>query len=213
MTPRIPELKSELVAAATRQARRRTRVPARAMLGALATGLLVAGVAGAATGVLQIGTRVPTPREEQGDGLRYTSDRVVAATGTTRYAGQWRLLIVRSDQGPCLGLQAQGLGGPRNEWRPVEESPIGESCGPGTSSFDVATWMNPDEPLVYGRAPEAAAAVRVRAAGFDRSVPLHDGPDGVPGDFYLITLPVHVERFEISWVDANGRAHEQVAGP
>jgi hypothetical protein len=216
MTPRIPELQRELVAAATRQARRRTRVPARATLMAIAAGLVVAGAAGAATGVLPltgIGTRVPTPREEQSDDLRYTSDRVVAATGMTRHAGKWRLMVAHSDQGPCLGLQAQGLNGPRSEWVPVEQSPIAESCGPRTSDFSAATWRNPDEPLAFGRAPEAASAVRVKAAGFERTAPLQEGPNTLPGDFYLVALPARVERVEVSWVDADGRAHDPIAAP
>jgi hypothetical protein len=214
MTPRIPELKGELVAAAGRQSRRRVHVPGRAALVAVAGGLLVAGAAGAATGVFPIGTEVPTPREEQSDGLRYTSDRTVVAAGETPHAGQWRLLIVRSSEGPCLGFQAQGMGGPRSEWQPVEESPIGEGCAPGSRDFEAGMWTNPDEPLVYGRAPEQAAAVRVTAAdGSERTGQLQEGPPDVRGDFYVVALPAGVDAREIGWVDTDGRAHGRIALP
>lgn len=203
---RIPELEAQLVAAARRRTRRpRVARGTRAVGVAFAGAAVLATAAAAATGLLPIGTQVPTPQERQGDGLLYTEPRTIVATGTAPEAGRWEMSITDSDVGPCLGF--------RRLDDPVGGA-LGEGCG-NTSTFTVASSSNgfpmnqPEKAnrwkLVFGNAPERAEIVRVTAAGgFQRSAKTYEGPAGYDGDFYLLELPGKLKRARVTAVGKDG---------
>jgi hypothetical protein len=171
-------------------------------------GLLVAVTAvaaGAATGVLPIGSEL-SPERVPGEGEpRYTSQRLVVATGATSNGLDWRMTIARtSNQGFCLGLT-------------LLDSVVGddgfEACA-RSSTFDALGLGGgdalPDTTLVFGPVPEQAAAVRITAAGgFVRSAAeLEDGSDSVRGGFYLAESPRSLDNVVVRWVTADGEVKE-----
>lgn len=196
---RIPDLEEQLVVAARRRARRRpwprgTRSVALAFAGAA---LLATGAVAAGTDLFRdIGSTSPTPRDRQVDGLRYTADRTIVATGTAPVLGPWEMSITDSDAGPCLGLQL--LNQPGNG--------IGEGCGGEIGDFNVGSTGNAQEKLIHGRAPERAAQVRITAAnGFERTVDTFDGPPAVNGNFFAIAVPGDkLRNARLTWLTSNG---------
>ena len=175
--------------------------PRRRMLAlALAVGLVAAGAAGAATGLLPVGSELRAPGFVGGAGEpRYTSNQTVVGTGELPSAGRWQMTVARSDQGQCLGL---GL---------VDTRESAQQLVCGTTSFDAVTIGGgtdlPDTTVVFGPAPERATAVRVSApGGFRRTAPTHDGGGDMHGDFYVVEIPRRgLVNAEIRWLDAHGR--------
>ena len=146
---------------------------------AIAVLVLVSVPAAAVTGVF-------TPQRES-DGLVRLSDRQVVATGETNDGRRWRLLASQSDVGFCLGLDLPSEAG--------AGSGLSEGCGgarPGT--LDAATTSGgstPQNALVHGMAPDAAARVRVSTGGgVSVTVDTVDDDAGLAGRFYLTELPV-----------------------
>lgn len=210
----VPQLERDLLAAARRRSRRKVLTRGR-WSGALAlTGIAVAvGGAGAATGLLDVGDQVATPRERQGDGLRYTSARTIVATGRTPLAGRWEMSVTQSDQGPCEGLRL--LDGPTG-------GGLGEGCG-STSTFTAGSTSNGfpiDRPelanrwmLVHGRTAEAAEAVELAAPGGVRiRAKTHDGPPYVDGNFYLLEAPGGLRNATVTELGSNGQPLTTVPG-
>jgi hypothetical protein len=206
---RLSELERQLVNAARRRARRH---PVRR--GARAVGLAFAGAVLLATGAVAagvdllpanndtadpVGTKVRVPRERQSDGLRYTADRTIVATGTAPVLGPWEMSITDSDVGSCLGLQFLDQPG----------EGIGEGCGP-TSDFAVGSSGNDKERLIHGQAPEEAVQVRITAADdFQRTVDTFDGPAGVNANFFALAVPSSKLRdARIVWLDRNGKLRD-----
>jgi hypothetical protein len=182
--------------------RRPARRGRRALVLALAGVLAAAAVAGAATGLLPIGTELPADSVRGRGEPTYGSNRIVIATGRTEVAGGWQATVAHSDQGPCLGLEL------------VDAAPGGlsESCGGVVRGLDAASVGGgsslPRTTVVYGPAPEEAVAVRARGeGGFRRTAPTHPGRSGLPGDLYVMEIPRRLRNVTISWVDSAGRVH------
>lgn len=113
---------------------------------------------------------------------------------------------------PCLGVALLD---------PPSGTPtrLGGGCGefPRTPGFGRAQISVPPvkggvrEILVYGRAPEHAAAVVITAAGGVRTrVEPFEGPPSVSGDFYLIEIPPDLKNGRVNWIDREG--HEGSRG-
>lgn len=175
---------------------------------AIFAGLVVAAGAGAATGLLPVGSVISLSEEPQGDGLTYVSDRTVVATGRAETAGRWRMSVAESNLGFCFAIElldqaAPGSRGPM----------LAEGCGGAGGNFDAGslgggTWLR-DATLVYGSAPERATAVRVTAEGFSRTTRTHEGPADVSGDFYVVEVPRKgLRNALVKWLDAEGHVHE-----
>lgn len=171
----------------------------------LALGLVAAALtavtAGAATGVLPVGSEVPAPRLFGEGEPHYTSERTVVATGVTSNGLDWRMTVAQtSNQGFCVGLT-------------LLDTVVGDdgfdACG-RSSTFDALGLgggdVMPDTTLVFGPVPEQATAIRISApGGFARSVTdLADGPDDVPGDFYLAEIPRGLDNVLVHWVTEDG---------
>jgi hypothetical protein len=185
----------------------RLRVSARrGPLGRRAIALVVVGCliavtgAGAATGLLPIGTELPPLGSVVGEGEpRYTSNRVVVGTGSLPNAGRWQVTVLDSDQGQCLTFER-----PDSRFR-------GMSAVCGMPSFDAISEGGgdelPDTTVVFGPAPERATAVRVTApGGFQRTALTHEGTADMDGDFYVVEIPRKgLRNVEITWLDERGR--------
>jgi hypothetical protein len=150
-------------------------------------------------------------------------DSTVVATGTAPEAGPWRLETYVSERlaDPesgeeyqpaglrCLGI---ALADPPEEVMSTFAGQCGEF--PRTPGFSRLQLTVPDasgearEVLVYGRAPEGAAGVVITPpdGGSPIEAELHEGPPGVPGDFYLRALEPGqaVEGARVNWIDAAG---------
>jgi hypothetical protein len=180
----------------------------RVALATAAIGLFIAATAGAATGLLPVGSVIPLSKEPQGDGLTYTSDRTIVATGASDIAGRWRLSLAQSNQGFCVAIEL--LDDPLAR---AGNATLAEGCGGGSRSFDAASLGGgaalPDTTLVYGPSPEEAKAVRVTAGGFSRTAKTHEGPADVPGNFYVVEIPRKgLRNAVVTWLDAEGHEHQ-----
>jgi hypothetical protein len=142
------------------------------------------------------------------------------ATGTAPVSGPWEILTYKSERlaDPetgevyqpaglrCLGIrlldppdmQAGGLSGQCGEF-------------PRTPGFSrVQTTVRnvaggAREILVYGRAPEDAALVRLTPdAGEAIEVNPLEGPAGETGDFYLFAVPADIGEGRVNWIDDEG---------
>ena len=169
----------------------------------LAACLAAVGAAGAATGLLDIGSRLPALPRVAGDGEpRYSSGRVVVATGELPDAGRWQMSVTGSDQGRCLAFERPDSS---------HDSAPQEVCG--LPSFDAISHGGgselPDTTVVFGPAPERASAIRVSApSGFHLTAPTHDGLDGVDGDFYVLEIPRRgLVNARVSWLDEDSRPY------
>ena len=199
LEPTDAEVTRVVARARARRPRRRRLVAVAAVAGVL----VLAGGAATAGGLFdEVGTVTPESRQPQLDGLSYTSDRTVVATGRTPVAGSWRMTAAESDQGFCLGLELPD----------VAPQSMGEGCGGRSGTLDVGSTGGgddlPDVLLVHGATPEQASAVRISApGGFSQTAATHEGPATVAGDFFLVEIPRKGTRgAEITWLDQDGRA-------
>jgi hypothetical protein len=157
---------------------------------------------------------------------RSGEDHTVVATGNASVAGPWQMEVYRSTRlaDPETGEEYQPAGLPCLGVAlldPPSDTPtrLSGGCGefPRTPGFGRAQISVPPvkggvrEILVYGRAPEHAAAVVLTAAGGVRTrVEPFEGPPNVSGDFYLIEIPPDLKSGRVNWVDREG--HEGSRG-
>jgi hypothetical protein len=212
-------LETELRAAAERRPRRELPVPAIAVAVLLALAvapiMLVLG-SGDDTRAPEQRSGANTPERPQPLDIPGFPDAKIVATGTAPVAGPWEMFTYRSERiaDPetgeayqpaglrCLGLRlvdppsghAGGLGGQCGEFPRT----------PGFSRLHFPTVEGARELLVYGRAPEEAASVRVTLEGrAPIAVEPIEGPPGESGDFYLAAVPPGVEG-RVNWFDEDG---------
>lgn len=199
---RIPQLEEDLVAAAGRLAERRRVLPSgRPMVAVAVAGMFAAAAgAGAASGLLKVGSVIPGG-ERSGAGSQRV-EQIVIATSSTPVSGRWQMTSFVENGEQCLQLKlldsGQGMG------------TAAGSCGYGStftaaSSGTVDDAEGSNEILVYGRAPEQATTVELTAKDGQRiTSKIHEGPPSVAGDFYLIAAPSGHEYALINWMDEQG---------
>jgi hypothetical protein len=187
----------------------------RAMTAVLIGGLLLlAAAAGAATGLLPVGSVI------RGEGFHNGSEEVdetVVATGTAPRSGPWQMTMFEtgpagSSKAPVRGVSCLKL----RLLEAPEHSPSAASgyCGyiPPFEAFSHG--RKPDaaergEVLLYGHAPEAASRVELTAEGGVRiAAEAREGPANVAGDFWLIAAPPGLRNTRLTWVDEAGRARQ-----
>lgn len=207
----IRQLERDLVAAADRLSRRRRLLPhGRPTTAAVVlAALVVVGGAGAATGVLSVGSVFRG--EGFHSGSRQTVKETVVASGKVRVSGPWRMTVFKTDHGVgCLKMKlldpppAAGRG-PRSRGY----------CG-YVSGFDVfshgrkAVARRRGEILLFGRAPAKSRRVTLTADGGKRiTAPAQAGPRRVPGRFWVLAAPPELKRARLAWTDASGRPGER----
>jgi hypothetical protein len=216
-------LETELRAAAVRKPRRSVPLPAIAVAGLMALALApIVLVLGSGSDDVALereaaSDAIPRPAGVRVEhrGVRYEPPgATVLATGTAPLSGPWQLQTYeQEDGGRCIGVSLLHAD-------PQEEVTWSGICPhPGGSPLPVfiaqATGVPPtpdqEEFLVYGRAPEEAGTVElVRDGEVAVRVRTFEGPDGVDGDFYLMTLP-DLEMYGVMrWIGEDGRVGEEV---
>jgi hypothetical protein len=218
------KLETELRAAAERPPRRAVPMPA------VAAAVLLALAVAPIVFVLGSGSDEGAPQREAASdatprppgvriehrGVRYEPPgATVLATGTSPVSGPWQLQTYeQEDGGRCIGVSL--LHADPNEevtWSGICPRPGGPPL-PIFIAQAVGVPPTPDQKefLVYGRAPEEAVAVElVRDGEVAVRAGTSDGPDGVDGDFYVLTLPPDLELDGVMrWVGEDGRAGDEV---
>jgi hypothetical protein len=163
-----------------------------------------------------VGTVIPKGEGE----VPRDSESTVVATGAAPVVGPWQLEVSESTRlaDPKTGEEFQPAGLPCLSILlvdPPKDVPVGRSggCGefPRTPGFGRGQHSLRDgsgqvrEILVYGRAPEQAAAVELTAdGGVSRRVEPFEGPASVPGDFYLIAVSPDLKGGRVNWIDRDG---------
>ena len=214
-------LETELRAAAERPPRRTAPVPAiaAAVLLALAVApiVFVLGSANDEAGAPGERSAAEKPRPL---GLEGFPGAEVVATGTSPIAGPWEIFTQQSERlaDPETGevYQPEGLrclGLWLRDAPPDQPGGITVQCGefPRTPGFSRIQKTVPDvaggarEILVYGRAPEDAALVRLTPdAGEAIEMKPLEGPAGESGDFYLLAVPADIGEGHVNWIDDEG---------
>jgi hypothetical protein len=159
---------------------------------------------------LPVGTKIP-----KGGKLDRWANSTVVATGTAPIVGPWQLEAYKTD-GPGGKLQ-QKPGFPCLAFFTVAPAPVaGGGCARGsrrTPGFTSAQFRVPPstqprdvrEVIVWGSAPEDAAAVFVTGAGgFRKAVDTQEGLPGRHGDYYLVVVPPSLRRARVNWLDRSG---------
>jgi hypothetical protein len=180
--------------------------------------LLMATAAGAAAGVLSVGSVIPGGGDSGFEHDAASPEQTVLATGTTPVGGPWQLTTYRSegivdDQGhvaeakglPCIRFLLTG---------PPPRNPINGSAfclAPGKPDFNASSIPVLDESsgqnelIVYGFAPRNAAGVQLTAAdGKTIRSDIEPGVPKFPGNVWVIAAPPGLEAAELDWVDRSG---------
>lgn len=180
--------------------------------------LLMATAAGAATGVLSVGSVIPGGGDAGFEHDGASPEQTVLSTGTTPVGGPWQLTTYRSEgivdeQGevveakglPCIRLLLTG---------PPPRNPINGSAfclAPGKPDFNASSIPVLDESsgkselVFYGFAPRNAAGVQLTAAdGRTIRSDIEPGGPGFPGNVWVIAAPPGLEAAELDWVDRSG---------
>jgi hypothetical protein len=217
-------LETELRAAAERKPRRAVPVPAVAVAGLLALALapivLVLGSGNDEAGAPEQRSGAESRQDPAQDlSIPGFPGAEVVATGTAPVAGPWEILTYRSERiaDPESGEVYQPAGlrclGLRLLDPPSDHSGgLSGQCGefPRTPGFSrmQQTVSNmaggAREILVYGRAPEGAARVRLSP---DASEPIEMKPferPGGNGGFYLFAVPADIGGGRVNWIDNEG---------
>jgi hypothetical protein len=209
-------LETELRAAAERPPRRTVPLAAVAVAGLLALALApIVFVLGSGNNP-ESRSASQTPERLEIPGFPGAN---VVATGTAPVAGPWEILTYRSERlaNPESGEVYQPAGlrclGLRLLDPPSDHSGgLSGQCGefPRTPGFSRVQTTVPNaaggarEILVYGRAPEEAALVRLSPEDWEpiEMKPI-EGPAG-EGDFYLFAVPADIGEGDVNWINADG---------
>ena len=201
----IPQLERDLAAAAAKRNTRRRFLPRgrRATVAVALAALVVVGGAGAATGVLSVGSVF------RGEGFRPDSKRTVTETvvarGKVPISGPWHMTAFETREGvPCLKLE---LLDPPSAVRRRSSGYCGYFSGFSEFSHGrKAVARRRGEVLLFGRAPAKARRVRLTSDGGKTiTAPTQAGPPKVPGRFWVIAAPPHLRGAELIWTDRDGR--------
>lgn len=183
-----------------------------ALLGAL----VAVAAAGAATGLLPVGTAIPG---EQG-GFRHNGappDQTVVANGATAVAGPWRLTSFRSEGIVEDGAMVEPAGMPcvllmLTDPPPKTPFRAGTICrAPGKSDFNVTSvpvWnagSGDAELVLLGFAPAGAATVELRSeVGNTIRSEVYEGA-GLPGPVWVMAVPRGPKTGRLDWINNAGK--------
>jgi hypothetical protein len=186
---------------------------------ALVGGLLAVGAAGAATGMLSVGTVIPSGGDPDFRHDRPSPEQTVVATGATPVGGAWRMTTYTSEGlVDSMGEVAEPAGMPCALMTFINppagtHSRSGALChAPGKADFNMTSLPVVDassgeaEVVLYGFAPKDSTHVELVGDGSESiHVPtvLARGPS--PGDLWVIAAPPELKNAHVSWIDTTGR--------
>lgn len=173
--------------------------------------LLLTAAAGAATGLLPVGSVIPG---EGFDGAEEV-DETVVATGTAPVSGPWQMTVFETEPAGSGSAKTKVRAVPCLKLELLKDREDGSGyCGyiPAFEAFSHG--RKPDaarrgEVLLYGRAPEAASSVELTAeGGVTIAAGVQEGPANVAGDFWLIAAPPGLRNARLTWIDEARRARQ-----
>jgi hypothetical protein len=147
------------------------------------------------------------------------SDSTVVAKGEAHVSGPWQMEVYESIrlENPESGEDLQPPGLPCLGFYLLDPPPLAGGgsghCGefPRTPGFSRQQHVVPNMPgerirenLVYGWVPEEAALVQLSVGDQRIGVKPFEGPPGVEGDFYLLSVPPNEDGGRVNWLDADG---------
>lgn len=166
--------------------------------------LLAATGAGAATGLLPIGSLL------EGDGFTNGAsdvDETVVASGVAPKSGRWQMTAFESEQGAeCLKLElldvaAGSRDGPRSSGYCGYIATTG-ALGHGTAEAGERR----GEVILFGRAPDQARSVQLTGSnGVEVTMSTQTATAGMPGTYWLIAAPRGVEDARVRFLGADDR--------
>jgi hypothetical protein len=180
--------------------------------------LAVATTAGAAAGVLDVGSVIPGGKPTGPPENRLDVDETILASGIAPVAGPWQIRTYKSKGIVYQGEVLEQAGAPCIRLV-LTDPPAGTLltgsgfCGEaGNSGFDIADVPVRDSSgrvvvLLFGHTPEGAAGVELTAGGGKRiRVDTLEGPADVPGDVWEMTVPPDLENARVDWLHQDGTA-------
>lgn len=184
----------------------------RVLLLALAGGMLTVGAAGAATGLLPVGSVIPGGSDPEAQHEHGSADQTVVARGVSPVAGPWRLTALRNEgsaeeaQGDCLQLHLS---------QPPEGSPIQATmlCTPigdadlKAGSLPVSNSSSGEaELLLFGRAPDDSPSIELTTdTGRTFRAQANEAPAGFAGRTWLMAVPRGPKSGALEAEDRNGK--------
>jgi hypothetical protein len=179
---------------------------------AVAGALVLATASGAATGALDVGSEVPGGAPT---GSHQRAEERVLALGEAPVAGQWRLTSYTSKEFVHDGEVVERAGLPCIRLMLVDQrhSPFAGSgwCAEIEDGFYVGSVPYADaegrtEVVLFGIAPEGAAAVELSAEGGVRiQARMYEGPASFAGDAWVVAAPLGLRDATVDWVDGSGK--------
>lgn len=180
--------------------------------------LAAAATAGAAAGVLDVGSVIQGGKPTGPPENRVEVDETILAKGIAPVAGPWEIRSWTSQESVYQGEVIEPAGLPCIRLV-LSDPPAGSQmtgsgfCGEaGKAGFDMSGLPVRDSSgrvvvLLFGRAPEGAAAVKLTARG-GRNVQVGtlEGPADVPGDLWQVTTSPDVENARVDWLRHDGTA-------
>jgi hypothetical protein len=171
---------------------------------------------GAAADVVTVGGTI----DEEPSAVRapapVAGDETVVARGESPIGGPWEMRLSTSSEISYGGEVAQPAGLICVQLVLLDPpagtpQPGGGQCGEfGRSGLGVLDLPVRDrsgrvEVILYGRAPDGARSVELRAVDTEGvSVRTFEGPPGVPGDFWLMSVPHDLRNPRVDWLRAGG---------
>jgi hypothetical protein len=141
----------------------------------------------------------------------------VVAAGTTPVAGPWRITSHASKRIVANGETVQEEGLPCVRLfllRRPARSPFAGSgqCGAAIDGFGISSVPVMDEfgrveVILWGRAPDDATAVELRADGTGSRAGTLRGPPGFDGDVWVLPSSPDLTDPTLAWIDSTGRPH------
>ena len=191
------------------------RLPPTLALG-IASLLVAATAAGAATGVLDVGSVIPGGEPSGPPENRLPVEQTILAKGTAPVAGPWEITTYKG-QGIVVDGETLEQAGSSCIRLVLSDPPVGAPfaasgfCGEsGGGGFDISDVPVRDrsghvEVLLFGHAPEDAAHVELTGdPGTQIRVDTVDGPDRVVGDVWEMTVPPDLPNAHVDWVHQDG---------
>lgn len=198
--------------------RRWLRRRQRAVLLALAGALLATGVAGATTGIIDVGTVIQGGKPEGPPVNRLTVNETILATGTTPNGIHWRITSFKSEGTTDNGQVVEPAGLPCIRLvlsNPPAGTPLAGSgfCGEIKQDFNVAAVPIREEDgqvevVLFGRAPAGSRGVELTTnSGKTLRADTYDGPSELRGDVWAMAADPSLRDSDpqVAYIGADGK--------
>jgi hypothetical protein len=174
--------------------------------------LVLAGAAGAATGVLPVGSDIEGGHDNEIAHEHGTDDQHVVARGVSPVAGAWRLtaLVHPADENSPAGDCLQLLIANPPQGSPISATMLCQDVGKTDFKADSVPVINratgESEILLFGSSPGGTDAVDLTADGDKVGTRTEDAQDGVGGRPWVMAVPSGHRKGELTASDEDAKA-------